>query len=269
MSRVDLRDPKKIYHRIALDELKKMAPEVAWDGVPDGHRRPRGHGDQRRRAGVLQGARRDDEVGADRRVEHVPALAPRCARWRRTLSKTFVDESFALPAGADGREDARAALEALRARRRPHDGRGARAARSCRDDLGAEGKEMRAAHGRAHRGVDEGRPRRARRGWTTPRARRPTRSSARSPTRSAIPTSGGTTTASTSTRDSLRRRRRDAERLRDEARSSARSASRRQGRVGDDAADGERVLRPVAERDGLPGRHPAAAVLRADGRARR
>ena len=36
----------------------------------------------------------------------------------------------------------------------------------------------------------------------------------------------------------------------------------RQERVGDDAADGERVLRAAGERDRLPGRHPAAAVLR-------
>ena len=39
-------------------------------------------------------------------------------------------------------------------------------------------------------------------------------------------------------------------------------------RVGHDAADGQRVLRPDQERDRVPGRHPAAAVLRHGGRRR-
>jgi putative endopeptidase len=32
MTNVELRDPKKIYHRLDLDGLKKLAPDVAWDG---------------------------------------------------------------------------------------------------------------------------------------------------------------------------------------------------------------------------------------------
>jgi putative endopeptidase len=32
MTKVDLRDPQKIYHHTTLDELKKLAPDVAWDG---------------------------------------------------------------------------------------------------------------------------------------------------------------------------------------------------------------------------------------------
>jgi predicted metalloendopeptidase len=31
MTRTDLRDPQKIYHRLDLDGLKKLAPDVAWD----------------------------------------------------------------------------------------------------------------------------------------------------------------------------------------------------------------------------------------------
>ena len=37
-------------------------------------------------------------------------------------------------------------------------------------------------------------------------------------------------------------------------------------RMGHDAADGERLLQPDQQRDRLPGRHPAAAVLRSQGR---
>ena len=42
----------------------------------------------------------------------------------------------------------------------------------------------------------------------------------------------------------------------------------RQDRMGHDAADDQRLLQPAPERDRLPGRHPAAAVLRSEGRRR-
>ncbi len=32
MTKVELRDPQKIYHRVDLDGLKKLAPDVSWDG---------------------------------------------------------------------------------------------------------------------------------------------------------------------------------------------------------------------------------------------
>jgi putative endopeptidase len=32
MTNVELRDPQKVYHRLDLDGLKKLAPEVSWDG---------------------------------------------------------------------------------------------------------------------------------------------------------------------------------------------------------------------------------------------
>ena len=59
------------------------------------------------------------------------------------------------------------------------------------------------------------------------------------------------------------------QRVRGEARAREGGQARRQGRVGDDAADGERVLRAHDERDGLPRGHPAAAVLRKAADARR
>ena len=43
----------------------------------------------------------------------------------------------------------------------------------------------------------------------------------------------------------------------------------RQDRVGHDAADRQRLLQPARERDRVPGRDPAAAVLRPEGRRRR
>ncbi len=49
---------------------------------------------------------------------------------------------------------------------------------------------------------------------------------------------------------------------RDGARPGQARPAGRQDRVADDAADGQRVLQPADERDRLPGRHPAAAVLR-------
>jgi endothelin-converting enzyme/putative endopeptidase len=36
LTRVELRDPQKIYHHMTLDELKKLAPDVQWDGYLGG-----------------------------------------------------------------------------------------------------------------------------------------------------------------------------------------------------------------------------------------
>ncbi|MCE9573293.1 MAG: hypothetical protein K8W52_09060 [Deltaproteobacteria bacterium] len=54
-----------------------------------------------------------------------------------------------------------------------------------------------------------------------------------------------------------------AGRGRDRARAPARQdrQARRQGRLADDRVDGQRLLRSEPERHGVPGRHPAAAVL--------
>ena len=116
-------------------------------------------------------------------------------------------------------------------------------------------KNLIAGDGPAHRQarLDERRRRRPRRTPSSPRSRR----------RSAIPTSGATTRRWRSTRRRPARQR-DARR----ASSSydcdvgqARQAGRPR-RVGHDAADGQRLLQPDDERDRVPGRDPAAAVLR-------
>ena len=49
---------------------------------------------------------------------------------------------------------------------------------------------------------------------------------------------------------------------------SAASTSRWTDRMGHDAADHQRLLQSDLQRDRLPGRHPAAAVLRSEGRRR-
>ena len=134
-----------------------------------------------------------------------------------------------------------------------------------REDVRRRGQGAHAVDGARDRGGDERGPRRAqvvRR--RDARAGAP-RSWQRSPTRSATRRSGATTTRSTSratrtssTRCAPRSSRRTARAGED------RQAGRPQ-RVGHDAADGERLLQPVDERDGLPGRHPAAAVLQPGG----
>ena len=105
--------------------------------------------------------------------------------------------------------------------------------------------------------------------WMSPRPRRArTRSSPRSPRRSATRTRGATT-----------RRSRCAPMTRSATRAAPPSgrvelpdrAPRQAGRprrMGHDAADGQRLLQPVQQRDRLPGGHPAAAVLRSERRRR-
>ncbi len=65
--------------------------------------------------------------------------------------------------------------------------------------------------------------------------------------------------------DALRQRQAPAD-LRLELRSRASAAPDRQGRVVHDAANGERLLQPGVQRDRVPGRDPAAAVLRSERR---
>ena len=64
------------------------------------------------------------------------------------------------------------------------------------------------------------------------------------------------------------RRREEAERVRMEPRAEAHRQARRPQRMGHDAADHQCLLQSDAERDRLPGRHPAAALLRSQRRRR-
>ena len=182
------------------------------------------------------------------------------------LTAAFVDEDFAFTARRlTGTQEHPAALEALRGR----DGRASarRSAQPYVDEAlrrrGARraGPAMvqrpRAALDERHRGASP---------WMDDETRKaaPREARARSRTRSATPTSGATTTAlEVAPRDATSANVRAAR-----ARSSPQRELAKIGKpvdrdgVGDDAADGERVLQPAAERDRLPRRHPPAAVLR-------
>ena len=105
-------------------------------------------------------------------------------------------------------------------------------------------------------------------GTARPRRKR-RRSSRRSRRRSATRRSGATTRSSTIAPDDLvgNVMRARALRIRPQCR-EARQADRSR-RVVHDAADGERLLQPDDERDRVPGRDPAAAVLQRRGRRRR
>ena len=96
-------------------------------GLPRRHGLPRDHGDQRRPAGLRQGVRRHDPGRQDRRLEDVPALAPRAGHLAVALAQVR-RRVVSVPAGLDRHQGASAAMEALRALRRRDDGRGPGAA---------------------------------------------------------------------------------------------------------------------------------------------
>ena len=91
--------------------------EVELEELPEGDGRPRDHADQRRVAGLLRGAQQDADVDADRRLEGVPALARRAQRGAGAVQGVRRRELRVLRQDAVGHGGARAALEALHARR--------------------------------------------------------------------------------------------------------------------------------------------------------
>ena len=113
------RDPQKIYHHRPLDELKKLAPTLAWDAYLGALGFPG--------LAAFNVAEPDVLKKLDAMSKSVPMAASggrTCAgTWRRGrspyLSQKFVDEWFQLPAGPDGHQDAAAAVEALRGDDRP------------------------------------------------------------------------------------------------------------------------------------------------------
>ena len=94
MTNVELRDPQKVYHRLDLDGLKKLAPDVSWDGYLAAIGFPGITRDQRRAARLREEARRDDQERA-----RSPSGRRTCAGTSRAsaspcLSQKFVDEWF-------------------------------------------------------------------------------------------------------------------------------------------------------------------------------
>ena len=157
------------------------------------------------------------------------------------------------------------AARPLEARR--HDGRG-------RDGRGRRPRVRRAALPAAQQGDDGRAGRQPRRGLPT-LDRRPgldergdqaagvREARRRSGPRSATPTSGATTPTLKFYPGELLRNAAAARVVRDRAPAGQDRRAGRQGRVADAAPAGQRLLQPRHQRDLLPGRHPAEAVLRA------
>ena len=101
-----------------------------------------------------------------------------------------------------------------------------------------------------------------------PRPRR-SRSGTASRPRSATRTSGATGRAWRPVARQLHRQRARRQRVQLQVETGQDRQAGGQDRMGHDPADGERLLQPAAERDRVPGRDPAAAVLRSEGRRRR
>jgi hypothetical protein len=183
------------------------------------------------------------------------ALARRS--WRRTSTSTDA------PCRAPRRCGA---VEARRRARRPAARRGRRRA-VRRAALPARGQ---GADGRARRQPRRGLPpsRSPSWPWMTPATgSRRWPSWSRSPRRSATRTAVARLLGARGDRRPARQRAR-GQRVRDRPRAGQARRPGRPRRVVHDAADRQRLLQPGDERDRLPGRHPAAAVLRRRGRRR-
>ena len=95
-TRVARRDPKSIYHKMSPAELQKLTPQLRLDRATSkaSARRPSTRSTSRsptssRRSSQVAG------VDAGRRLEDLPALAPRRTPSAPLLPKPFVDENFA------------------------------------------------------------------------------------------------------------------------------------------------------------------------------
>jgi putative endopeptidase len=93
MTNVDLRDPQKVYHRIDLDGLKKLAPDLSWDVYLDAIGFPRitsinvGQPDFVKKVDTMAKAVSMGDWQVYLRWHLANAVSP----W---LSKAFVDEGF-------------------------------------------------------------------------------------------------------------------------------------------------------------------------------
>ena len=207
-------------------------------------------------AGPRRAARLDEARGLAR-VPHLPrGRRPRAASCRSRSATARSRSARRSPA----RRRTRSAGSTARRHRR-------RARRSARPGLRARPVRRRQQEGgrgagRRDRRRDDGEPRRARRGWT----RRRRCKAAGEAQGDELPDRLSEEVAHLRRSSSIRRRgprTRSADEPREPgARSFAQDRqARRQGRLADDRADGQRVLRPAAQRHGVPRRHPAAAVL--------
>ena len=207
-----------------------------------------------------------DELVAEtplRELEHLPRPGALIARAGRALPKAFVDESFAFDAKrlTGAKETAPRWKKCVAAT--DSDLGEALGQRFVEPTLRRRRQGATQRDGRAHRGRPSTRDLDTL-AWMDAADTKAgaARSSRRVATRSATPTSGATTTALA-----------DRRAARSSATAGGRAPSRRsaiwrrsasrvdRGEWVHDAADGERLLRAAAQRDRLPRRHPAAAVL--------
>ena len=183
-------------------------------------------------------------------LEDLPALARHSRRRRRccprrSSTRTSISTARRSPAP---RSCGRAGSAACSHRRRPR--RGARPALRRRDVRRGAASARMLEHGRDLEQRAAQRTSRTSPWMTTPRRRsRRSTSCTRSPTRSAIPTSGATTPRSRSS--AATRRQRQARRTNSNHRRQLAKIGKPvdRDRVGDDAADGQRLLQPADERD--------------------
>ena len=157
---VSRRDPNKVYHKMSNAELQALTPQFHVGALL--HAASARRRSTRSTSPSPTSSRRSARslaTHAARRDQGLPALAASCTPRAPVLSKPFVDENFALLRhGADRREGAAAAVEALR-RRTPTATSARRSAR------------------RSSRRRSARRPRPTRCGWCTSSKRRSSRTS--------------------------------------------------------------------------------------------
>ena len=231
-------------------------------------RRAAVHGDQRHRAGLLQGlrpaARGDARWTTSRPTFAGSSFAPTrpCCR-RRSSTRTS-----ASTANAAGHDRAAAALEAMRAVYR-HAISAKRSARRSSRRLRRRTKGRHARDG----------PRRSSRRWSATSTTLPwmtddTKKQALAKLHAIVEqdrlsgSRGATTAPCGSSAATPLGQRASGERVRVPAAPEQDRQAGRQERMEHDAADGQRVLQPAREQHQLPCRHPAAALLRRLGRCR-
>ena len=204
-------------------------------------------------------AARDDQAGGVARVPDVPPRRRRRRRCSRRSSSRPEFEFYAgahRPAGAWSRAGSAASTRTdARARRAARPGVRARPVRRREQD------GRRGAGRRDHRGDGQRTSTRCR-GWTRRR-----RSKAHDEARRRWPTRSATRTSGATYAFKIDPKTWGANALAAQQGRAARGRLAKigkpvdRGRLVDVRADGQRVLRPVAQRDGVPRGHPAAAVL--------
>ena len=258
MTKEDLRKPKMYAHRTVKAELGRTAAGVQWDAWLDGAKVKgreavqRGTADFMKEVGVMRSPR------CQSRTEDLPPLAPAPHPRQRALSASSSTKFKVAPRAHGRRTISPMRWKRCIHNRRRRDGRGAGAA-VREEDARHRGQGQRGRHGAGDRRSCTRTSSRSR-GWTSRRRRRPSRNSPRSAKQDRLPwTSGATTRSSRSFAATMcRTHRRRAPSVRAPGVQMDKPVDRSE--VADEPADGERVLRRAAQRDGVPRRHPSAAV---------